>query len=74
MHGHPYVAVLAYNAAVNQESVHEMQLDSKSPLDGKGAGHGPAPGVMDMKVPTCTTTAEQAPHAIYDSGAAPLHY
>ena len=74
MHGHPYVAVLAYNAVLDPKSVHELQLVSKSPLEGIGAGHGPAPSVMDMKVPTCTTTAEQAPHAIHNSGAAPLHY
>ena len=29
---------------------------------------------MNMKVPTCTTMAPQAPHAIHNGGTAPLHY
>jgi hypothetical protein len=74
MHGHPYAAVLTYNAVIDTANVTEMQLDSKSPLNGQGAGHGPAPGILDMKVPTCTTTAAQAPHVIHNGGAAPLHY
>ena len=74
MHGHPYPAVLAFNSVIDAASVTETQLDPKCPQNGQGAGHGPAPTVMNMKVPTCTTTAIQAPHSIHNGGAAPLHY
>ena len=39
-----------------------------------GAGQGPAPSVFNMKVPTCTTVAPQAPHTIRNNSAIPLHY
>src|SRR5262249_39865600 len=73
MHGHPYPAVLAFNATV-PTAVTQKQLDLKSPLNGQGAGQGPAPSVMGMKVPTCTTMATQAPRAIHNASVTPLHY
>jgi mannose-6-phosphate isomerase-like protein (cupin superfamily) len=74
MHGHPYASVLAFNAVTNPATMTETWLDPKSPQNGQGSGHGPAPAILNMKVPTCVTTAPQAPHSIHNAGAAPLHY
>src|SRR5258705_187173 len=61
-HAHLYSSVLAFNAptAVNDA--------------GEGAGRAPAPSVFGMKLPLCATSAAQPPHAIENTGAAPLHY
>ena len=75
MHGHPYAAVLAFNAVLPDPSeIADTKLAPDSPLNGQGAGHAPPPSVFNMKVPTCTTMSPQAPHAIRNNGAVPLHY
>jgi mannose-6-phosphate isomerase-like protein (cupin superfamily) len=75
MHGHPYPSVLTFNAISGDPAlVTDKKLDPASPLNGQGAGHGGAPKVFNLKAPTCSTMAPQAPHAIHNGGAAPLHY
>ena len=75
MHGHPYPSVLAFDAvAFNPSEVSDTKLDPKSPLNGQGAGQGPAPSAFDMKAPTCTTMNSQAPHTIRNNSDTPLHY
>jgi hypothetical protein len=75
MAGTPYPSVSAFYAiSGNPQDVTDIKLDPKSPLNGQGAGYGPPPTVMDMKVPSCMTMAPQAPHAIHNGGTAPLHY
>jgi hypothetical protein len=61
-HAHLYSSVLAFNAAT---AVNDA---------GEGAGRAPAPSVFGMKLPLCATSAAQPPHAIQNTGAAPLHY
>lgn len=74
-HGNPYASVLAFNAAVPDErDIVNTMLDPKATFDGQGAGHAPAPSAFNMKVPTCTTVAPQAPHTIRNNGQIPLHY
>ena len=72
MHGHPYASVLAFDT-VPAEIV-DRKLDPESSLNGQGAGHGPAPSVLNMTVPTCSTLGPQAPHSIEIAGGVPLHY
>jgi mannose-6-phosphate isomerase-like protein (cupin superfamily) len=75
MHGHPYSSVLAFDAvAVDPHGVSDTKLDPHSPLNGQGAGQGPAPRAFNMTAPTCTTMGPQAPHAIKNNGDVPLHY
>lgn len=75
MHGHPYASVLAFDAVLpDPQTIVDTKLDPTSPLNGQGAGHAPAPTIFNMKVPTCTTMAPQAPHSIHNTGAIPLHY
>ncbi len=74
IHGSPYPAVLAFNTITNPADVTDTKLDPSSPLNGQGAGHGKPPSTHDLKVPTCTTMAPRAPHAIHNGGSAPLHY
>jgi len=75
MAGTPYPSVLTfYSISGNPSNVTDAKLDPDSPLNGQGAGYGPPPSVMNMKVPTCTTMAPQAPHAIHNGGSVPLHY
>jgi hypothetical protein len=61
-HAHPYPSVLAFNAAPPRNDA------------GEGAGQAPAPGVLDMKLPLCATSAPQPPHVIENGSATPLHY
>ena len=75
MHGHPYASVLAFDAvAANPRDVGDAKLDPNSPLNGQGAGHGPAPAIFNMKAPTCETVGPQAPHSIRNNSDTPLHY
>jgi hypothetical protein len=75
MHGHPYPAVLAFNSiSGNPAAVTDAKLDPASPLNGQGAGQGAAPRIHNLKVPTCSTMAPQAPHAIHNGGTTPVHY
>jgi hypothetical protein len=75
MHGHPYASVLAFDAAaIDPQKIFDTKLDPHSPLNGQGAGHGPAPSVFDMTGPTCTNMGPQAPHAIRNNSDSPLHY
>lgn len=75
MHGHPYPSVLAFNAISGDPSlITDKKLDPASPLNGEGAGTAPPPSVFNMKVPICVDMAPQAPHAIHNGGAVPLHY
>lgn len=75
MHGHPYPSVLAFDAGeADARDITETKLDPDSPLNGRGAGHGPAPSVFAMTAPTCATVGPQAPHAIRNQGDVPLHY
>ena len=74
-HGNPYASVLAFNTvAVDEREIVDTKLDPKSPLNAFGAGQGPAPSVFNMSVPTCTTVAPQALHAIRNRSPIPLHY
>ena len=74
-HGSPYASVLAFNtAAIDEREIVNTKLDPKSPLNGQGAGQGPAPNVFNMTVPTCTTVPPQAPHTIRNNSTIPLHY
>jgi hypothetical protein len=61
-HVHPYAAVLAFNAATPVSDA------------GEGAGRAPPPAVLEMKLPLCATSAQQAAHAIHNGGTAPAHY
>ena len=75
MHGHPYPAVLAFDAVeADPREIVDTKLDPNSPLTGQGAGHGPAPSMFHMTAPTCATVGPQAPHSIQNKGAVPLHY
>ncbi len=75
MHGHPYASVLAFDAAASDpRKTVDTKLDPNSPLNGQGAGHGPAPSVLEMTAPTCTTVGPQAPHSIQNKSEVPLHY
>jgi mannose-6-phosphate isomerase-like protein (cupin superfamily) len=73
-HGHPYASVLAFDTVPDPREIVDTKLDPNSPLNGQGAGHGPAPSVFNMSVPTCTTVGPQAPHSILNKGDVPLHY
>lgn len=75
LHGHPYASVLAFDAPPpDPRDVVETKLDPNSPMNGEGAGHGPAPDVLNMTAPTCATFGPQAPHSIQNKGDTPLHY
>jgi hypothetical protein len=74
MHGHPYASVLAFNTVIDSREVSDVKLDPNSPLNGQGAGQGPAPSVFDMTSPMCTTMEPQAPHSIRNKSDTPLHY
>ena len=75
MHGHPYPSVLAFDSAeADAREITDTKLDPVSPLNGQGAGHGPAPSVFHMTAPTCATVGPQAPHSIRNKGDVPLHY
>jgi mannose-6-phosphate isomerase-like protein (cupin superfamily) len=74
MHGHPYASVLAFDAVPDPHQTVDTKLDPNSPLNGEGAGHGPAPSIFNMTAPTCTTVGPQAPHSIQNKGDIPLHY
>jgi len=74
-HGNPYASVLAFNAVgPDEQDIVNTMLDPKASLGGQGAGHGPAPTIFNMKVPTCETLAPQAPHTIRNNSQIPLHY
>jgi len=70
MHGDPYPAVIAMDAALPQ--VASQFLDPVSKLDGRGAGHAPAP--QGMKYPLGETDAPLAPRTITNNDTFPLHY
>ena len=75
MAGTPYPSVSTFYAISGDPSqVTDVKLDPDSSLNGQGAGYGPPPTVMNMKVPTCMTMGPQAPHAIHNGGTVPLHY
>jgi mannose-6-phosphate isomerase-like protein (cupin superfamily) len=74
IHGHPYASVLAFDAVVDPRDIVDTKLDPNSPLNGQGAGHGPAPSMFNMTAPTCTTVGAQAPHSIRNKGIVLLHY
>ncbi len=63
MNGNPYPSVIAMDS---------LPVDPASPLLAKGAGMGAAPRTFD--VPTCSTTGPVAPHAVHNTGAAPIHF
>jgi hypothetical protein len=67
--------VLAYNSiSGNADKITEQFLDPASRLNGQGAGHGKPPSVHNLKTPTCSTMAPQAPHKVRNSSDVPLHY
>jgi hypothetical protein len=53
-------------------SAGDIKLDPNSPLNGQGAGQGPAPA--RMKWPTCNTMLPQAPHKAYNGNPYPTHF
>ena len=53
-------------------SVGDIKLVPDSPLNGQGAGQGPAPAGMQW--PTCNTMLPQAPHKAYNGNPYPAHF
>jgi hypothetical protein len=74
-HDNPYASGLAFNtAAVDERKIVDAKLDATSSLNEPHAGHGPEPTVFNMSALTCATVPTQAPHAIRNNSAIPLHY
>jgi len=71
IHGHPYPSVFA-NDAVPGVTGKDHALDPNSPLNGQGAGSGPAPAGFEG--PSCSTMGPQAPHQATNTGIVPMHF
>lgn len=71
MHGDPWPSVLAVDAPAPTGIVN-AKLDPDSPLNGQGGGQAPPP--QGMQYPTCSTTGPQAPYAVTNNDAFPLHF
>ncbi len=69
MHGHPYSAVIAYDAAL--PATKNSLLDPGSAQNGQGGSRGTAPA--GTAYPTCSTTGPQAPHAPANNDTFPYH-
>ena len=74
MHGHPYPAVLSFNAISGDPAALKEKFLYFCDKFMDRSGYGDAPERLNLTTPTCSTMNMQAPHALTNTLKVPVHY